>query len=551
MDFKTKTSGKLLNIEIGDRIIKVCVSERHGKSFQILDSFMLQTPTGAASDGQIVRPDDVAAAIAVKLDEEGHGDVKNVIFTLTSTKIATREVMLPPVKDNRLKAVVETNASDYFPVDMSNYRVSYSLLERIQDDNPGCRVLVMAAPIMLIDSYIQLAGAAGWQVEAIDFSGNSQYQVLRAIKSEGVIMYVDVNVNSTLVTFMNDGVLLLQRSFPAGGDEIITAAIHAGNRSDEEYLQTMNQARNAEFLDGMMDTEQQKDCLSRLISGVVRSADFFKSDHTDLPIVHVVLMGTCSHIAGLSQEISAEIGIETMLLSDLKGIMFVANSADGVSTYTACIGSLVAPLDLLPPEYRVEKKSLKLFKNGEDKDPVRTGITVGAVIAAVGLVLALFSVGRYIVNVTREKKLQSRIDELAYVQEICDTYVAYKKTDDTLNVIGQYSADANSQLAAFLEELEMKMPTSVLVMSAVCDEKGVSMDITTATMGDAAKAIAQLRTFDSIAIISTAGITETKSETGASTASFSVACEYKSAVEAEAAAAAASATDVQTTGNEG
>ena len=62
---------------------------------------------------------------------------------MASAKVASREVLLPPVKDNRIKTVIETNAADYFPVDMSNYRVSYSLLERVTGDNPGCRVLVM------------------------------------------------------------------------------------------------------------------------------------------------------------------------------------------------------------------------------------------------------------------------------------------------------------------------------------------------------------------------------------------------------------------------
>ena len=113
------------------------------------------------------------------------------------------------MKENRIKSVIETNASDYFPVDMSNYRVSYSLLERVEGgENPGSRVLVMAAPRVLLESYVKLAEAAGLVIEAIDFCGNSQYQVLRGIKGEGTVMYVDVNVNNTFVTFMNDGVML-------------------------------------------------------------------------------------------------------------------------------------------------------------------------------------------------------------------------------------------------------------------------------------------------------------------------------------------------------
>ena len=80
----------------------------------------------------------VADALRRQLAERGAGNVKNVVFTLSSTKVASREVMLPPLKDNRIQAVVETNASDYFPVDMSSYCIAHTLLERLQGDAPGC-----------------------------------------------------------------------------------------------------------------------------------------------------------------------------------------------------------------------------------------------------------------------------------------------------------------------------------------------------------------------------------------------------------------------------
>lgn len=146
MAAKFKTSGRLLNIEVGDRLIKVCVSARRGKNYQILDSFMFQTPDNAVIDGMISDPAAVAAALTGQLKEHSAQDAKNALFTLSSAKVANREILLPPMKDNRIKSVVETNASDYFPVDMSSYRVAYSLLERVTGDNPGCRVLVMAAP---------------------------------------------------------------------------------------------------------------------------------------------------------------------------------------------------------------------------------------------------------------------------------------------------------------------------------------------------------------------------------------------------------------------
>ena len=154
------TVAKVLNIEVGDRVTKICVSEKNKKNYSISNSFLMQTPVGAVRDGQIIAIDVMALALREALVKNGVSGVKNVTFTLSSTKVASREVMLPPVKDNRIKDVVETNKSDYFPVDMSGYCIAHTLLERVESgDHPGCRVQVTAAPRPLLEGYAALAEA--------------------------------------------------------------------------------------------------------------------------------------------------------------------------------------------------------------------------------------------------------------------------------------------------------------------------------------------------------------------------------------------------------
>lgn len=531
-------AAKLLNIEAGDRITKVCVSVKRGKTFQILDSFMFQTPDGAVQDGQIVDAAAMAESLTAELARHNVTDAKNAVFTLTSAKVASREVMLPPVKDNRIKAVVETNASDYFPVDMSKYRVSYNLLERKTGETPGCRVLVMAAPRLLLESYARLAEAAGLQIEAIDFCGNSQYQVLRGLAGEGVTMYVDVNVTNTFVTFMADGILLLQRNFSVGGDELISTAMNAAGRGDSEYLKTMRDAGEDAFLGQYLDEAQRYESLNRLVSGVARTANFFKSDHAETPVTQVVLMGTCSRLAGLRDMIAHEIGLETVLLHDVSGIQFVANSAEGVSAYISCIGSLVAPLDLLPEELRAQRK-----KKRQEGDPIRTGALICAALSVLGVGLSAFAIICYYSAVSHQQQLENRIAELSYVENTYNTYLAYQSTDASLQVVGDYANDANSRLVLFMRELERKMPSSILLLSAVCDSEGVTMNVTVPGLEEAAVVISQLRGFESVAELNISAIAESAGDTGITTASFSVSCAYASAAEPEPTPAPEAAAD--------
>ena len=334
-------AAKVLNIEVGDRVTKVCVSTKSKKSYQIASSFLMATPAGAVKDGQILNPMAMADALRRQLAERGAGNVKNVVFTISSTKVASREVLLPPLKDNRIQTVVETNASDYFPVDMSSYCIAHTLLERLTGDNPGCRVQVTAAPRTLLEGYSALAEAAGLQLEAVDYCGNSQYQVLRSLDHEEVVMYVDVNVSNTLVSFMNNGLLLLQRNINVGGDELVCALMEAAGNEDGDFLAPLQRIGDAGYLDSLLPRHRQEDCLSRLVGGISRSADFFKSNRSATPISRVVLLGVCGSIAGLAQLVQEELGTEVVTLEDVSGIKFVANSVGGVNSYLSCVGSLV------------------------------------------------------------------------------------------------------------------------------------------------------------------------------------------------------------------
>lgn len=531
-------AAKVLNIEVGDHLVKVCCSIKKGKNYQIQDSFLFQTPSQTVSDGQIVDPKALAERLRAELAEHGASDVKNVTFTLSSSKVASREVTLPPVKDNRLKSVVETNAQDYFPVDMSNYQVAYNLLERTGEPEPGCRVLVMAAPKPLLVGYMRLAEQADLILSAIDYCGNSQYQVLRGVPSTKVVMYVDVGLTHTMVTFMQNGLLLLQRSFSFGGHDLVTAALHAAGRPDEEYLSTLEQTSDENWLSSLLSEEDRTDCLSRLVGGIARSADFFKSGRVNETAEQVVLMGVCSQIAGLQRMVAEELGEETMLLTEVSGVEFVANSIEGVSAYISCIGSLVSPLDLLPEELRQRRRA---GKGKAENDSLTSGIVICGLCIVVAVGLSIASVVGYLLAVNRQDKIQQRMSELSHVSETYNTYLEYQQFSDNFSVVNGYSETPNAELVDFLEEMERKMPSSIQLLSAVCGADGVTMNVTTPGMEEAAVVIDQMRTFESISNITVGTITESADDTGLTTASFTLTCGYAAAEAAAAEAAAAQA----------
>ncbi|MBR4451021.1 MAG: pilus assembly protein PilM [Clostridia bacterium] len=603
-------AAKVLNIEVGKRLIKVCVSEKKGKNYTVSDSFTFPTPEGSVLDGQVISEVTLGDKL---MGELSNRDIKavEVFFSVGSSKIATREVTMPAVKDDQIKSIVETNASDYLPIDVSRYAIDAILLERTDDE---CRVLVIAVPSIIIESYIALADYTGLVIKALDFSGNSQYQVLKGVEGDGVNMYVNVDTDSSSVTFVEDGQLLLQRFLPIGGEDMITRYMALREMEDREFMTALSELNETaddiaptihamrkkhdddhesseavveedasaygvesdsgespegeesfdwkptdenpisddsevtEVLEEEPAAEQEgprpdpwgdeperdthvtpketfypelDDMLTRIVGGIVRSVDFFQGSYTDKPIEKIVITGSCGHIRGLKTRLFETLGADTYWLEEVKELKSLANSVDDISIYINCLGSRVAPLNLLPSDYIARTGTKK--KAGVNGD--NFGIITIAACALIALALSGYMIGMNLYKKSQLDKVNAQIDQLAYAEKEYQDYVLYKNGDTELQAFIDGYINPNSQVKDFLEEMEAKMPTNITVLSASFTEKGVSFNITCPGFEEAANVIRQFRSFETIDVIECSSMAKSGGE-GSSSVTFNMICNY-------------------------
>ncbi len=567
-------AAKTLNIEVGKRLVKICVSEKKGKAYSVSESFSFPTPDGCVLDGQVISE----VAMGDKLmGELSNHDIKasEVVFSIASTKVATREVTMPTVKDDQVKAIVETNAADYLPIDVSKYTLDAIVLERGEQE---MRVLVIAVPNAIINSYIALADYTGLTITSLDFSGNSQFQVLKGISGEGVNMFVSVDTDSTLVTFVEGGNLLLQRFLPVGGDEMICRYMGIKSMEDNEYLTALGEVsetsedvgitvreskpaeeetENDEAVienhdddeedDGAAEIESEsympepepvrpqrymdndsgirypelEDSLHKLVSGIIRSVDFFLgSAHTDKQVEKIVIMGSCAHLMGLKTRLFESLGADTYWLEEVKDLQKLANSIDDISIYIDCLGARVAPLDLLPKDY-VSRTSSKKSGGLINKD--NFGIVAIIACAVIALALTGYSVGMNLIKTNKDKELDEQIAQYQEAKQNYDDYVVYKAGDTDLQSFVDGYITNNEHALAFLEELERSMPKDINMLTANFTDNGVSMNITAAGFDEAANVIRAFRSFENVGAIKVSGVTASGEAGGVS---FSIVFEY-------------------------
>lgn len=126
-------SKRVLSVEIGSSITRVCEVDYRVKNPKVYNNFILDTPEGVMRDGMLkVTPGYIAEFKAAL--SENRIKAKKIIFSITSTKIASKEIIIPKVKENRIAALVLSNASDYFPIDLGEYQLAHLILDTVKDE---------------------------------------------------------------------------------------------------------------------------------------------------------------------------------------------------------------------------------------------------------------------------------------------------------------------------------------------------------------------------------------------------------------------------------
>lgn len=219
-------SKKAITIEIGYTLTKVCEVDYKAKTHRIYKSFTVANGAEVINDGTLnAAPEYVAnlqRAFAVN-----HVKTKQVVFTITSSRIASREVMIPFVKENRIMDVVNANASDYFPVDLSQYQLAYTILGTVgEKGSQQYKLLVMAVPSALLTGYYELAKALKLEVAAIDYASNSIFQVVKEECAKGKHIVVKIDERSSLVMAVEDSVMTFTRNVSYGVEEVIQSVMN-------------------------------------------------------------------------------------------------------------------------------------------------------------------------------------------------------------------------------------------------------------------------------------------------------------------------------------
>lgn len=534
---------KVISIEAGVWWTKVVLVDYHKKNPMVHEAFVFQTPEHTIEDGYIRDKDRFATALKEELGKRGIHE-KEVIFTLSSSKVVTREVVVPFVKDNKIRGIIDSQVRDYFPMDVSDYTISFSKMGVVEEEGKKeLKLLLVAIPDNLLNNYCTFADMAGLKVETFDYIGNGTIQLMSDRFLENAVV-IQLEEQATVISILENKKLVFQRVTPYGYGATLTSVLEhpvLGAKDEYEAFQFLlehNVIYNRPTVQQMDDpiemnrrqqlAEEAYEDISESLRYHLRIAntalEYYQNQVKQTFLGNVYMVGDGARFAGMRQMFSQEISLPLQDF-DYSGLMDkkARRAKDaGISPegFLSVLGAAFHPLDAKPKE---------LQEAASKRNNTQTAYIVFTASVLVSLLLVLGSGIRLIVVHTQHSKLQKQISELSYVQDTYDERNAVQQEEQVYENLDQQTKIKNEQFLPLINQLEQQLPADVKVEGIETTEDTVNINMTSDQPVSAGQMLLNFQNVTLLQNITIPSMAQSEDEAGNKTWSYTVNAYYTDA----------------------
>lgn len=302
----------VFGLDIGSTSTKIVQLEKAGSKYRLLAAGIIPTPSpGFSSEAQ---SDLVALASALKkLHEETKISTKKVVVSLPEGEIFTRVVELPPMNEEELSQAISWEAEQFVPKPLSEVNLDWRIISKGEKEREmgQMKVLLVAAPKVLTEKYLQVLSLAGFEVVALE---TETIAIARALIAAGAppIMIIDLGAKTTDLAVVKENQVVFTRSIPTAG-EALTRAISSGLALEAAQAEEYKRAYGLEEkqLEGKI-----KEVLApvfKVVSDEIKRAIQSWREREKEALSRLILAGGTANLPQASAFLTQQLGIEVQI----------------------------------------------------------------------------------------------------------------------------------------------------------------------------------------------------------------------------------------------
>ena len=479
---------KVISIEAGVWLTKVGLVDYKKTSPKIYKAFTFRTPEHAVEDGYIRDKESFANTL---INELAKHEIKErtAVFTLASSKIVTREIEIPPVKENKVESIIKLQINDYFPMDVSDYVISHSKMGDIEKDGRKLtKYMLVAVPNSILSNHYSFSEYAGIKIETFDYIGNGAVQLLKSSRQSNFIA-VQLEEQSTVITIVQDDKIKFQRVTPYGFENTLSSLLDYDifGVNDEyeayQYLMKNELAYRMPKIDNADEghvaalesaVEDVRDSISYYLNVVNTALDYYQNQLGGRIKGEVCLIGDGFRLAGIKKMFENEISLPIHSLDYSTFVDIKNNKAlpgdEPVSTvgFLSIAGATINPIDVKSKEIEEERSRSK---------GMHTAYVALAACVFISVVLILSSSIRQFLAVSHQKELDEEISKMSYIEEVYNENKKARESEQKYETVDASTSTNNEKFLQLLGECESSLPKGSKVRSLQIQGDSISMNI--------------------------------------------------------------------------
>ena len=279
---------EFFGLDIGSSAIRL-VQLRHGGTHPALTAYgHVEAPGNVTTSDAKIDADKVSELVR-QLVRENKISTKNVVAGLPSAKVFATVITTPKISDGELAKAIRYQAEQYIPMAIDQVKLDWAVVDQSKDGKT-LEVLLVAAPVSVVDKYVTILENAGLEPLALEANAVAVARALVPASNLAVAL-LDVGSLDSDITIVHNNTPRLLRSVNVGGTTLVKAVAQNLGLDEVQAMQfTYKFGLTQSKLEGQV-YKSIKPALETLVSEVGKSATFFASRYPDVKIEKLVVTG--------------------------------------------------------------------------------------------------------------------------------------------------------------------------------------------------------------------------------------------------------------------
>lgn len=276
----------------------------------------------------------------------------NVITAFPESQIFTRVIEVPEMSEKELGNAIRWEAEQYVPMPLADVRMSWMVLEKpkvkseklkVKKEGKKMRVLLVAAPLALIDRYMQILKMAGLTPLAFETEIVAITRAFSPSKNQiPTTMIVSIGASTTDLCIIDNSSIQFTRSIGTGG-------IALARSIAQELGFEINQAEEYKKSYGLLEDQLEGKILAAIkpvfdviVNEIDRARLYYQTHKATSVIKRIVLAGGSAQLPGIVVYLAETLGVEVQIGNPWQNIEIPEKLKEKVSPIESQVNYAVA-----------------------------------------------------------------------------------------------------------------------------------------------------------------------------------------------------------------